>query len=492
MNQFSLFNGSGKRLRCFLGLGLGTLFMLWIGTAAWHVHKPLPDGMGTAWPVRAVDQVEFLADYTWADKYGQRRTDHRIFDRQLALIEQAEKLIVLDKFLFNSFAADLGDDELEPLSTGLKNALIRRKQARPGIRIVFITDPINTLYGGAASQLLQEMSAAGIDVVVTDLDRLRDSNPAWSGLWRLCCRWLGNAPDRGWLPNPLGQQAVTLRTWLRLLNFKANHRKTFVADAGTSWTGLVTSANPHDGSSAHGNMALQFSGPAALDLLASERAIVEFSAPDALWPAPTLPARGKPDGGAMGIQVLTESAILEAVLDLLERIDSGDSVDLAMFYLSHRRIVEALLAAHGRGGDIRVLLDPNEHAFGRRKNGVPNRSVAAELQRAGIAVRWCHTQGEQCHSKLLMAHFSDNRAEIIGGTANYTRRNLNDYNPETVARVMGPADRPVIQEAASYFERRWSNGNGQVFSVPYDHYADDSRLRYWQYRLMEATGLSTF
>ncbi len=466
--------------------------MLWLGTAAWHVHKPLPDGIGKAWPVRAVDQVEFLADYTWVDKAGRRRTDHRIFDRQLALIEQAEELIVLDMFLFNDFAGELGGDELEPLSARLKTALVERKRARPGIRILFITDPINTLYGGVASPLLQEMRAAGINVVVTDLDRLRDSNPVWSGLWRLCCRWWGNAPGRGWLPNPLGQEPVNLRTWLRLFNFKANHRKTLIVDAGPNWVGLVTSANPHDASSAHGNMALQFSGPAALDLLASERAIVDFSAPDALWPEPALPSGYKPDSGAMRIQVLTESAIREAVLDLLERVESGDSVDLAMFYLSHRRIVEALLAARERGGDIRVLLDPNQHAFGRQKSGVPNRPVAAELQRAGIEVRWCDTHGEQCHSKFLMARFSNNRAEVIGGTANYTRRNLDDFNPETVARVMGPVDKPVMQEAADYFERRWNNDNGEVFSVPYAHYADESWLRYWQYRLMEATGLSTF
>ena len=29
-------------------------------------------------------------------------------------------------------------------------------------------------------------------------------------------------------------------------------------------------------------------------------------------------------------------------------------------------------------------------------------------------------------------------------------------------------------------------------SLPYEHWADESRLRYWRYRIMEATGLSTF
>jgi phosphatidylserine/phosphatidylglycerophosphate/cardiolipin synthase-like enzyme len=492
VNQTSSSRRFRARCRRCVNLLIGAFLILWIGTSAWHVYKPLPEGLGQSWPVRPADQVEFLADYTWVDGSGHRHFEHRIFDRQLALIEQAETLIVLDKFLFNDFAGDPDGEGLRSLSTQLGSALIRRKQARPAIRIVFITDPINNQYGGMHSPLLDDLRSNGIDVVVTDLDRLRDSNPVWSGFWRLCCRWWGNDPDGGWLPSPVGSQPVTLRSWLRLANFKANHRKTLIVDSGENWTGLITSANPHDASSAHGNMAVQFTGPAALDLLASERAIVAFSAPDKLWSPPAPRASRGQTTGTTQVQILTESAILDAVIDLLDRSQSGDSVDLAMFYLSHRRIVEALLAAQSRGSTIRILLDPNEHAFGRRKNGVPNRPVAAELNQAGIEVRWCHTHGEQCHSKFLLVRFDDGRAEMIGGTANYTRRNLNDLNPETAVRVLGPSNDSAMQQAADYFERRWNNENGQVFNVPYEHYADESRRRYWQYRFMEATGLSTF
>ncbi len=50
-----------------------------------------------------------------------------------------------------------------------------------------------------------------------------------------------------------------------------------------------------------------------------------------------------------------------------------------MFYLSERQIIKALIAAQQRGVQVRVLLDPNKDAFGREKNGIPNRQVAAEL-----------------------------------------------------------------------------------------------------------------
>jgi hypothetical protein len=35
-----------------------------------------------------------------------------------------------------------------------------------------------------------------VEVVITRLDRLRDSNPAWSGLWRLFLTAVGQQRDR--------------------------------------------------------------------------------------------------------------------------------------------------------------------------------------------------------------------------------------------------------------------------------------------------------
>ncbi|MFU8832882.1 MAG: phospholipase D-like domain-containing protein, partial [Wenzhouxiangella sp.] len=122
----------------------------------------------------------------------------------------------------------------------------------------------------------------------------------------------------------------------------------------------------------------------------------------------------------------------------------------------------------------------------------PNRPVAAELVADGVEVRWCNTQGEQCHDKLMLARFSDGHAELIAGSANFTRRNLDDLNLETSVRVIGSAQQPVFADARDYFERRWNNRDDREFSLDYRAHADERRLRSWRYRLMEATGLSTF
>lgn len=468
----------------------------WVSSATYHRYKPLPEGIGVATPMHNAASVRLLADFAWVDEDGERQLEQQIFDRVLGLIGQAESLVVLDMFLFNDFAGQADGEGLRPLSDEVGQALVRRKRERPDLRAVLITDPINTLYGGIESPHLDALRAAGVEVVVTRVARLRDSNPTWSGLWRICCQWAGNSTGGGWLPNPVGEGLVSLRTWMRLANFKANHRKTLVADTPSGWVGLVTSGNPHDASSAHGNIAIEFDGPAVADLLATEQAVIDFSATGIQplpMPMPTSAAGGPTsDESGVSIQVLTEAAIREAALAEIGRAGNGDSVDLAMFYLSHRSLVAALVDAHRRGAELRILLDPNEDAFGKKKNGIPNRQVALELHRAGVDVRWCRTQGEQCHSKFLQVSAVDGSSVLIAGSANFTRRNLDNLNLETNVRVAGPADARVLGQAADYFDRRWHNRSGQEYSVPYERFADDSRFRYWQYRFMEWSGMSTF
>ncbi len=473
----------------------------WLLTGLYHVFKPLPEGVGEAWPTRSAENVAVLIDDTWVNQAAdnesepRRHFDQSIFDEFFRLIGQAETLVVVDMFLFNDMAGAT-TDTLRPLSEQLTDALIERKKERPDLRAVLITDRFNTLYGGVAAPHLERLEAAGVRVVFTDLPRLRDSNPSWSGLWRLCCQWAGNSTEGGWLPNPTGDGKVTLRTYLTLINFKANHRKTLVVDEGDTWTGLVTSANAHDASSAHSNIAVRFSGPAALDLLQSERAAAAFSGADGLddWPLARAGTTNPEQDGAT-LTVLSEAAIRDALLETINNAEAGEHLDVGVFYLSHRPLIEALADAQARGVSVRLLLDPNKDAFGRKKNGVPNRQVAWELHDAGVQVRWCATHGEQCHTKMLLRYGNDGAARpavLIAGSANFTRRNLDNLNLETSVRLTAPANHPAMATARDAFQRRWRNPDGKLFSEPYQAYADDSKLRYALYRFMEFTGWSTF
>lgn len=475
---------------------LALIVLTLVGVGLYHTYKPLPEGISYNGEARPLSDATLLVDATYHHSDGSETLDHEIFDEILRLIGQARSFVLVDMFLFNSSSPE--GVVHRPLAAQLTRALINRKAEQPDMEIVVITDPLNTFYGGSVSPWFQALRRAGIPVTETNLRPLRDSNPAWSAIWRICCQWFGNNSEGGWLPNALGIQPVTIRSYLALPNFKANHRKVLVADDGEKLRAIITSANPHDGSSRHSNTAISFTGPAVTDVLKTEQAVLAMSG----QPSPTLDrlisrtnSRQANDHNAAGrIAVKTESAIRETALRMISGARSGDRLDLAFFYLSHRDIVTALLGAHKRGVKVRILLDANNEAFGHQKSGIPNRQVALELHKAGIPVRWCNTSGEQCHSKLLILRPLADQIQLLLGSANFTRRNLDDLNLETNVWVSIPSESALATKALGFFEQQWQSGPGTnpVMSLPYEHWADDSTLRYWRYRLMEATGLSTF
>ena len=463
------------------------LMVLWLGMSLFQAHRPLPDGLSVSQPWRPAENVQLLLDQTWQAADGQRDSRQQIFDQVLDIIGQARRLVVLDMFLFNEFA---GQNSFRALSSELAQALITARSQYPGLEVMLITDPFNTLYGGIDNPQLRALQQAGVQVVMTPLQQLPASNPLWTGLWSLCCRFVGNSTDGGWLPNPVGQGKVTLRSYLHLANFRANHRKALVADSGNSWTALVTSGNPHDASSRHSNQALRFEGVAALDLLQTEQAVARMADIDTRhWPQPPV---ANATTSEPRLRVLTEGAVRDALLQLIDSAAPGDRLDMEVFYLSHRPLVEALISARQRGVTVRALLDPNRDAFGREKNGIPNRQVAWDLHRAGIPLRWCATSGEQCHRKWLRLDRADGSSELISGSANFTRRNLDDLNLETDVQLASDSNYPPMVTARSSFERIWNNEDGIVYSLPYEEFADHNVGRYVLSRVMEATGLSTF
>ena len=483
---------NGIILFLLLVYGLGIFYVM---------RKPLPAGVGIAGEVRTVPAaaITFLADRTYVDAEGERHSDQQIFDEIVHMIRGAQEFILVDMFLYNEFQGD--PPELQrALASELTAELIAAKRRNSGMTVVVVSDPINTVYGGAASPQFEALREADVQVVLTDLTKLRDSNAAYGPLWRAGPRWLGNSVG-GFLPHPLAAsgERVSVRSWLSLLNFKANHRKLIIADesAGLDPAGqpivrlatLVTSANPHDGSSAHTNAAIKVGEQVWQDVFDSEAAVAKFSG--AQLPHSDLIRREFL--GATPVQLLTEGAIRDSSVELINRAVAGDSIDIAMFYLSERSVVHSLIAASQRGVTIRLILDPNKDAFGRTKNGVPNRPVAHELLRRGkdIQIRWCDTHGEQCHTKVLLFRLGKQHV-LMTGSANLTRRNISNYNLETNILVESAVAIPAITQARSFFKEMWTNEQGRIFTTKYETYADDSLLKTVMYRIQEATGLSSF
>ena len=496
-----------------------TLAAVWMGIAYWQTNKPLPPGahVDSPWHSIAPRDVTFIADITSADAYGRQNASQAIFDELLGVVRSARKFIVLDYFLFNPQPGITPATEpaFRQISGELRDALIERRRAEPDLQVLFITDPINEVYGGVSSRDLRLLRAAGVEVVITDLDALRDSNFLYSSLWRLGIRWwtsgdppVGARPgdsariENGPLPGLLDDSAVPLSFtgWARLLNFKSNHRKLVIADDGRG--GLVTivgSANVQDAGSVHSNAALKVTGSAMLPLLESELNIARFSGwsghlknpPDKEGP-PAAPATS----GSGRVKVLTEGAIRAELLATMDAAVRGENIDIAMLYVSDRGVIESLLAASRRGVSVRLILDPNKDAFGHARTGIPNQPVASELVAASdgaIHVRWYRTHGEQFHTKLAMV-YGPETFWLTVGSANLTRRNLADYNLEADLAVELPRGSRLSEQAEDYFDTLWSNraSLGIEYTADFGYYADPSQLHYWLYRVMEGTGASTF
>jgi phosphatidylserine/phosphatidylglycerophosphate/cardiolipin synthase-like enzyme len=476
----------------------------WAVVGAWHVFKPLPDGMRVRGEIvdTPLTDVHFLTDVTTADAFGAPVVRQQIFDAMFKLIGEAREYLVLDFFLFNSQRGSMLDAKPQrALSAELRDALLARKRAVPELKVVVLADPVNDVYGGLPSKDLKALTDAGIDVVRLDLDRLRDPNPIYSAFWRLTMKWWsGDGSGDAFLPNPLddGPDRVSFGAWARLLNFKADHRKVIIGDDGKGgMTGIVASANPHDASSLNSNVGIRVSGAALAPLLASELALARGSGWHDPWtpPEPVVASAPSPENAAR-VQVLTEGEIRAAVVRNVAAAGVGDSIDVAMFYLSERDVIQALLGAARRGAAVRVILDPNKDAFGREKNGIPNRSVAAELSAASdgaIKVRWFRTHGEQFHTKLVVVRTAQEYWFTVG-SANLTRRNIDDYNLEANIAANVPPGSDVAASIGTWFDQLWSNRGPPDLEYTTDigTYADPSQGTYWLYRFMEGTGLSTF
>jgi phosphatidylserine/phosphatidylglycerophosphate/cardiolipin synthase-like enzyme len=486
-----------RRLRRLLLLAL---VAGWLAMAYWQSVKPLPQGTHVAGPVCpvAAGQVGFIADISAADAYGHLVVSQGIFDEVLQVVRGARHFIVLDYALLGAGAAA---QPQRRVAGELTDALLEARRTQPQLKVLLITDPVNERYGAERAPELTLLRAAGVEVVPARLQALRDANFLYSSLWRLGFAWWDG--PRG----PLGFQ-------LRQLNFKGDHRKVVIADdAGEALVAVVGSANPADAQSGWSNLAARVSGDSLGALLASELAIARFSG----WTGDSEPylraadprspeqcSHGVPAASAAvplsadtaRVQVLTEGALRSALLEHAEASARGDAIDVAMFGFADRGVIEALLDASRRGVEVRLILDPSEDATTAVPSGLPNQPAASELvaRSAGaVRVRWYRTHGERFHGALVL--FRDRqKLWLTVGSANLTRRGLDDYNLEASLAIEVLRDAPLAVQVQGYFDTLWSNqaALGIEYTADFAAFADSRQTDYWLYRLLEGTGFTAF
>ncbi|MBN8194055.1 phospholipase D family protein [Bacillus sp. NTK074B] len=457
--------------------------------------KPLPPGISYAGDTYTIPDkdVEFLYDLTY-QKDGKEQYDQSIFDEVYQTIEEADDFLILDLFLVNGYTK--GDRDYPKISETLSRKIKEQMKKKPDLKVVFISDVVNRTYGSHEAKQIEPLEKLGAEVVFTDLNRLRDPNLLYSGVWRTALGWFGQ-DGYGWLPNPMAPSApkVTMRSYLKLLNVKANHRKVVI----TEDAGLVLSANPHDASGFHSNIAFKVKGAILRDMVKAEKAVAAFSGgnPDAFPTEEEVNDSIKdlpPSKSSVKAQLLTEREIQKGVVKALDDAKKGDEVWIGMFYLADRDIIDAIEDAAERKVDIRLVLDPNQNAFGQEKIGLPNLPIAAELHKLEnehITIRWYNTNKEQYHTKFIYVKGKD-QSTVIGGSGNYTSRNMDDYNLEENLKLTAPSDSETMKEIDDYFDRIWNNKNG-TYTLDYEKYQDKlPAFKYAMYILQKIFQVTTY
>lgn len=423
--------------------------------------------------------ITFLQDLTHEEN-GQRVFDQEIYPRAYTLIDSAKKFLVLDIFLFIETSIDTNSEYIRTTSL-LTDKLVEKKKQNPNMPIYFISDEFNIFYYSHHNKHFEKMKEAGIEVIVTDLIKLRDSHQPYSLFWRILPRWFGNPNYSGWLPNVATEpeEKMALRSLLKLLNFKANHRKVIMSEKEA----IITSANPHTASSLHSNIGFLVRGEILQNILDSEKAVAEIS--DTKIDIEFQPEK---TSGPMKLKYISEGKIRKSLVANLDKLNAGDSLDICVFYMSDRKLVKSIKNAKERGVNIRIMLDANKDAFGKEKNGIPNRQVAYELSKKDIPIRWANTHGEQFHTKIAIFTTKDS-IYVIGGSANFTKRNIGDKNLETDICVQTGKTTKFARDVKDYYKTIWFDDR---FSIDFSNYKETSKLKYWLYRYQEFSGAATF
>ncbi|MDB5099215.1 MAG: Phospholipase endonuclease protein [Cyanobacteria bacterium RYN_339] len=238
-----------------------------------------------------------------------------------------------------------------------------------------------------------------------------------------------------------------------------DHNKSVVVDGVEA---VCTSMNFGAGLLINHEVGVHISGNAAhamdMDILSAFE-LSKPMGPEAprAWPSAAMPTG---NGGAHITYVptgLSGCSARQAVLCALQA--ARTSVDVMMSQLEDQEAVNALIAAHGRGVAVRVLLDPNEIAhlspLGWAPNGVFNLQSAVRLAAAGVAVSWYAPPAGQ-HALHAKSALIDGQTLLVGST-NWNFMSF-DMNNETLLRVEGGR---APARFASTFQHDWtSRANG--------------------------------
>ncbi len=520
-------------------------------TVSCSTIKNPPLGINYESPIRETENAEFHYDLTYLDKDGNIQYDRNLWDATFKVVDNAKDYLIIEMFLFN----DLYNKDKEHFPEFAKEyteRLVKKQKENPNLKVYILADENNNFYGAFEHPFITSMKNAGINVIIVDIFKLKDTFPWYSPIWRTFIKPMGNPQNKGWITNFYGDMwpKLTIRNLLRALNVKADHKKVFLNEKEV----VVSSANIHDPSYFHENIAIYTDGPIVKDVLHDLQLVAKFSDSEINVDDSNKETKSKiemdladktkirkdtmnignledknndminleenisdskknekdekeslslnsgkneitdTEGKTYKIQYLTEGAIgkyLDADIDSLK---SGDELLMGMYFLADRGIIDRLIKAANRGVKIRIIFDRSRDAFGMSTNGLPNKPVSKKLKKktkGKIEIKWYFTNNEQYHTKITLMKKTDGSVIINAGSANLIKKNIRGYIMDSNFRILTTQDSKISKDVYTYFDRLWENKDG-LFTINFDDEPTTSGFSDFMYKILDATQLGSF
>lgn len=520
-------------------------------TVSCSTIKNPPLGINYESPIRETENAEFHYDLTYLDKDGNIQYDRNLWDATFKVVDNAKDYLIIEMFLFN----DLYNKDKEHFPEFAKEyteRLVKKQQENPNLKVYILADENNNFYGAFEHPFITSMKNAGINVIIVDIFKLKDTFPWYSPIWRTFIKPMGNSQNKGWITNFYGDMwpKLTIRNLLRALNVKADHKKVFLNEKEV----VVSSANIHDPSYFHENIAIYTDGPIVKDVLHDLQLVAKFSDSEINVDGSNKETKSKiemdladktkirkdtmnignledknndmihleenisdskknekdekeslslnsgkneitdTEGKTYKIQYLSEGAIgkyLDADIDSLK---SGDELLMGMYFLADKGIIDRLIKAANRGVKIRMIFDRSRDAFGMSTNGLPNKPVSKKLKKktkGKIEIKWYFTNNEQYHTKITLMKKTDGSVIINAGSANLIKKNIRGYIMDSNFRILTTQDSKISKDVYTYFDRLWENKDG-LFTINFDDEPTTSGFSDFMYKILDATQLGSF
>lgn len=329
-----------------------------------------------------------------------------IFPMIEGLLMQAQRRIQIDYFLLGG-------------QIGLKLAGILEQKQRQGVRIDLMLDPNFGFTGPSADEMKlvrRFLDQSGVPYRVYPLELM---------------------------PAPKG--ALNRK-------FQIDHNKLICIDDGA--VAAIGSMNLFDGAVMNHDIMFKITGPVAQQM--SRMMNFEFQQGKPPAPMRTQAYPGDLQEPQMRL-TMTAPDRQDTKMILLDNIARArQSVWVAMFEFADLDICKALIEAHKRGVEVRVLLErkdqQDKYVSGTPvPDGIPNILAARELVEAHVPVHWYNPTRpkEELHAKFAL--FDDIR--LMAGSTNYTYNAFKHYRETGIEITGGQAVRRLVQ----MYEYDWQN-----------------------------------